>query len=312
MDDTFTEEAQKANAEKLKSQLAQQQTANGERSKASIKGLGTDASGFINRTFVEAVKPKLERSVEHLIQNIYLNMPASVAFNEAVGWQGTDMGIVGAMKAAGGNDNMSASDVIENGVLGNAGALLGGAVASAGSLVGGGMAAPIVGAIVGGGGLQAGIESTFNVQANPYKEQTFNGVDFRTFDFAFTFRALSQEDVNIIQKIITSFRACSKPTYDGNNGETGVFAYPKEFYIEFLTLDENDVYQTNKFLPELKYCVCTGVNTNFTGTGWRSFVGGAPVDITMQLTFSETEIITGEDVLGATAHGRYNGKGRKF
>jgi hypothetical protein len=116
----------------------------------------------------------------------------------------------------------------------------------------------------------------------------------------------------MIQNIITSFRACSKPTYDGDNGKTGVFAYPKEFWIEFLTLDANNSYQTNTYLPELKTCVCTGVNTNFTGSGWRSFAGGAPVDISLQLTFAETEIITGEDVLGATVAGRFAGKKRRF
>ena len=51
--------------------------------------------------------------------------------------------------------------------------------------------------------------------------------------------------------------------------------------------------------------MCTAVNTNFTGTGWRSFKGGAPTEITLQLTFSETEIITGEDVFGQTRVGRF-------
>lgn len=247
-------------------------------------------------------KPTLEGMTDSLIQNIYLNMPTSVAFNEAVQWQGADLGIIGAFKSGG----LAAG--LENGLLSNAGSMLGGgALAIAGGTAGG-----IVGAILGSGGLQSGIESTFNVKANPYKEQTFEGVDFRTFDFAFTFRARSQGDVNMIQNIITSFRACSKPTYDGDKGETGVFAYPKEFLIEFLTLDANNSYQTNKYLPELKACVCTGVNTNFAGSGWRSFAGGAPVDISLQLTFVETEIITGEDVLGATAAGRFAGKEKRF
>ena len=229
-------------------------------------------------------------------------MPTSVAFNEAVQWQGTDLGIIGALKSGEG-----ATNALENGILSNAGTILGGAAGMLGGIAGG-----IVGAVIGGGGLQGGIESTFSVKANPYKEQTFEGVDFRTFDFAFTFRARSQGDVSMIQEIITSFRAHSKPTYNGTNGETGVFAYPKEFAIEFLTLDENDTYQTNMYLPELKMCVCTGVNTNFSGSGWRSFAGGAPVDVSLQLTFAETEIITGEDVLGATTAGRFAGSKRRF
>ena len=267
-------------------------------------GVGKEVVDLIVTEF-ENRKPTLEAMTSQHIQSIYLNMPTSVAFNEAVQWQGSDLGVIGALKAGG--DNMG-SNALESGLLSNAGSMLGGAALA----LGGGIAGGIVGAVLGGGGLQSGIESTFSVKANPYKEQTFEGVDFRTFDFAFTFRARSQGDVNMIQKIITSFRAHSKPTYDGNNGETGVFAYPKEFAIEFLTLDENDTYQTNMYLPELKMCVCTGVNTNFSGSGWRSFAGGAPVDVSLQLTFAETEIITGEDVLGATTAGRFAGSKRRF
>ena len=70
----------------------------------------------------------------------------------------------------------------------------------------------------------------------------------------------------------------------------------KEFLIEFLTIGVDNSYETNKYIPQIKFCVCTAVNTNFTGTGWRSFKDGAPTEITLQLTFQETEIITGEDV----------------
>ena len=44
-------------------------------------------------------------------------------------------------------------------------------------------------------GLSGGIESSFNVKANPYKEQTFQGVPFRPFEFQFMFRARNAEEV---------------------------------------------------------------------------------------------------------------------
>ena len=250
----------------------------------------------------DLTKLKKEKSVEHHIQSIYLNMPSSVVFNESVGWQGADLGVIGALANGAGG-----AAALENGLLSNAGSLLGGAALALG---GGGIAGGIVGSVLGGGSLQSGIESTFKIKANPFKEQTFQGVEFRSFDFTFTLRARSQSDVNMIQSIITSFRAHSKPTFEkGTNG--AVFAYPKEFRIEFLTIDDG-AYETNKYIPEIKYCVCTTVNTNFTGTGWKSFEGGAPVDISLQLTFQETEIITGEDVMGNTEVGRYADSGRRF
>ena len=274
---------------------------------AKSKRIETDNNNFLGRAgnIAKGVKDditklKKEKSVEHHIQSIYLNMPSSVVFNESVGWQGADLGVMGALK---GGDAMGA---LENGLLSNAGSLLGGGALA----LGGGIAGGILGSVLGGGGLQSGIESTFKIKANPFKEQTFQGVEFRSFDFTFTLRARSQSDVHMIQSIITSFRTHSKPTFEkGTNG--AVFAYPKEFRIEFLTIDDG-AYETNKYIPEIKYCVCTTVNTNFTGTGWKSFDGGAPVDVSLQLTFQETEIITGEDVLGNTEVGRYAKSRRKF
>ncbi len=225
-----------------------------------------------------------------------------------VGWQGADLGVLGAMMSG-----ASVEQAAEVGLLGNAGAIIGGAAGAVTSALPGisGIAGTVVGAVAGSGGLQSSIESTFGVKANPYKEQTFQGVGFRSFDFTFALRARSREDVEEIQNIITSFRAHSKPEWK-TAGNSGVFAYPKEFRIEFLTIDEYNSYETNQYLPEIKYCVCTAVNTNFTQQGWKAFDGGAPVDISLQLTFQETEIITNEDIIGNTSVGRFKDSARRF
>jgi len=269
-----------------------------------VVGAGKTAVAELEK---ERQRVKGEASVDKHIQSIYLNMPNSVVFNEAVEWQGQDLGAIGALK-----NGATAGEAAEVALLGNAGALLGGAAGALTSALPGisGIAGTVVGAVAGSGGIQGGLESTFNVKANPYKEQTFQGVGFRSFDFTFALRARSLDDVKEIQKIIRSFRAHSKPTFETAKG--GIFSYPKEFRIEYLTLDKNDTYVTNKYLPEIKYCVCTAVNTNFTQQGWRSFEGGAPVDISLQLTFQETEIITSEDVMGNTSVGRFTESKRRF
>mgnify|MGYP003965883435 CR=1 FL=1 len=253
------------------------------------------------------IKPDEHTSEQHK-QSIYLNMPESVAFSEGVQWQGSDLGVIGAAL------NGGLSGAIENGLLSGVGATLGGGAGALANMIPGvsGIAAPIIGAALGSGGLQSGIESTFGVKANPYKEQTFQGVDFRSFDFTFTLRALNDSDVTMIRDIISAFRAHSKPNFEGDKGQSGVFEYPMEFRIEFLTIDNTNSYVTNKYLPEIKYCVCTGVNTNFAQQGWNSFEGGAPVDVSLQLTFQETEIITSDDVRGKTTVGKFKESGRKF
>ena len=52
--------------------------------------------------------------------------------------------------------------------------------------------------------------------------------------------------------------------------------------------------------------VCKGGTTNFsTQNTWKSLKDGAPVEISLGLTFEETELVTGEDVIGETKIGRF-------
>ncbi len=254
-----------------------------------------------------AARLKTDQPVTSLVKHIDLQMPESVIFNEQVDWTGTDLGLVGAFISG----NMGSGAVA--GAIGNTGKILGGAAAGLAGSLGGlsGPASAIVGAVLGSEtGLSGGIESSFNVKANPYKEQTFQGVPFRPFEFQFMFRARNAEEVEAAKLIIESFRAYSKPSFTGSG--SGVFQYPHEFRIEFLRLVD-DNYETNPHLPMLKYCICKTVNTNYTGQGWKSFQGGAPVDINLTLSFEETEIVTQEDVLGQTKYGDFASlKGARF
>ena len=58
-------------------------------------------------------------------------------------------------------------------------------------------------------------------------------------------------------------------------------------------------------------CVCKGVTTNFTSQNtWRALKTGHPVEISLQLQFEETELVTSEDVQGTAQVGRFTGKGK--
>ena len=252
-------------------------------------GAGVNNIETQNKERLEQIRNPTSR----LVQNIYLQMPESLIYNEQVDWQGSDLGIVGAFK-----EGQLSAGVIA-GSLANAGKILGGAAGTVASLIPGvgTFAAGVIGTALGGEtGLAGGLESTFNIKANPYKEQTFQGVPFRPFEFSFNFRPRNETEVIAMDDIIRSFRAFSKPTFK-NAGQTGTFSYPHEFLIEFLTLKE-DTYYRNEYIPQIKFCVCKSVNTNWTGQGWKSFRDGAPIDTTLTLSFEETEIITQSDVLG--------------
>ena len=96
--------------------------------------------------------------------------------------------------------------------------------------------------------------------------------------------------------------------------------YPDEFMIEFLTKPEvgkdglvQDRFITNPYIPQLKMCVCKSVNTNFTSQNtWRTLKSGHPVEISLALTFEETELVTGDDVIGETSFGRFKDSGGRF
>ena len=98
-----------------------------------------------------------------------------------------------------------------------------------------------------------------------------------------------------------------------------MFAYPKEFRIEFLVKEGDEEgtkigarYVKNPYIPEIKFCVLKTVGTNYTGQGWKTLEGGAPADITLSLSFEETEIVTQEDVFGETKVGDFSKIGGTF
>mgnify|MGYP003317656113 FL=1 len=69
--------------------------------------------------------------------------------------------------------------------------------------------------------------------------------------------------------------------------------------------DDGERYETNKNLPSVKYCICKGINVNYAPQGWRTLPNSSPVDVQLTLSFEETEIVTQEDVQGATKFGDF-------
>ena len=264
----------------------------------SIDTVNNVASAAFDSGTRQTKKPK--SPVERHKQSIYLHMPQTVSFSEGIEWQGSDLGVVGGMLKG------EYAEAAKSGAVSSVGALLGGAAGGLISAIlgGSGLLGATVGGLIGNDGVQGGLESKFNIKANPYKEQTFQGVGFRPFEFQFTMRARNQNESFVIRDIVQAFRAYSKPSF-AQDGKSGVFRYPHEFRVEFLTVNGGE-YVTNQHIPEIKYCICTSVATNFTGGGsWKSFSEGAPTDVQLSLSFQETEIITEEDVMGDTKVGRF-------
>ena len=274
----------------------------------NFEDLGGLLDGVIDtgKEAIAALRAGQTKNVFTSISSIYLPMPENLVYNEPIDWQGTDLGMMkgaaDALLGKGGSDNALGGAALSQ--TGNM--LAGGAGAIVSKLLGGGLlGGAVLGSLGGGDGVQGAIESNLRIRSNPFKEQTFQGVGFRPFEFSFVFNARSQSEVNMIRKIVNSFRKYSKPSLD--KPDSAIFSYPAEFEIEFLTKDEYDNFNQNTYLPRLKRCVCKSVNTNFTTAGWKSFNDGAPTTITLQLGFEETDIITSEQIDRAGEFGEKGG-----
>ena len=237
-----------------------------------------------------------KKNVFTSLKSIFLPMPENLVYNEQVDWQGTDLGVMKGAVDALAEGGGSSSDAVAGAALGQAGNVLaGGAGAIVSKLLGGSvLGGAVLGGLGGGSNLQGAIESKLRVKTNPFKEQTFQGIGFRPFEFSFVFNARSQSEVHTIRKIINSFRKYSKPSLLAGSSDN-IFNYPAEFQIEFLTIHQGGLIE-NEYLPKLHRCICKSVNTNFTTAGWRSFEDGAPTTITLQLGFEEVDIVTAGQV----------------
>jgi hypothetical protein len=142
------------------------------------------------------------------------------------------------------------------------------------------------------GGLNA--ESTIGsitkeVQNN-YREQLFESVSFRVFEFNYIFMPVSFAEVEMVHKIIEKFKFHMHP----DKSKTGLFfKFPSQFDIVHYYAGEE-----NKFLNTVSTCVlevCT-VDYGAYGEKFMTFSEGAPIEIHMQLRFKEIELLTKQSI----------------
>ena len=124
----------------------------------------------------------------------------------------------------------------------------------------------------------------------------FEGVDFRTFSYAYEFLPKSWEESDMLRKIIKFFRIQMLPEIRGN-GNT--FKPPNWFSIEYM-IDGKPTEYLNKIKPT----VCTGCDVSYGGNGqfamFQSDSGEAPAPalINLTLTFQEVQVVSKLDALG--------------
>lgn len=127
---------------------------------------------------------------------------------------------------------------------------------------------------------------------NPYKEVFFEGVNFRTFNFSYTFLPRNASEILEVKDIIDLFKFHMHPEYSGQDTATNFLLYPSFFNIEYHFKEEK-----NRFINKIGNCVLTDMSVNYGGDYFTSFENGAPAEIYLRLTFQETELLTKEKIL---------------
>ena len=134
----------------------------------------------------------------------------------------------------------------------------------------------------------------FGQADNPFVEVFFNTMNVRSFTYNFNFAPRSEEETNEIQQIIQLFRFHMAPELQLNNSR--YYTLPATFDIHYMYKAQNGNGYENDYFNRIGTCVLENVSTNYTPNGVKSFADGAPTQITMSLTFRETEVLTKEKI----------------
>lgn len=253
---------------------------------------GIKSRGVVNSNRLRGVNSGLFKYAEsnhnYISDSIILYMPPEgVKFEYGVDYEqtATDLagdlaqGLAGVVNEAGFADKIAALD---KGVVG------------VGSEVGKKAIFAAVSIIPGFENAQA-VYDKFKGQAkNPNMEMVFKSVKFRNFSFPFTFAPRDTQEKDNVEKILQLFRFHMLPEHQAQNN--GYFNVPSEFQITYMYRD-----QENTYLPKISRCVLTDVSIDYAPEGVISTFspddrGAPPVLTKMNLSFTETEIMTKETV----------------
>ena len=227
-----------------------------------------------------------------ITDSIAIYLPPNVKDATSVGYNNAEMGVIGAA-AAGAADVVTA---LRKGDISGLASTLGTAAKDLLATAGLGLGSEFLGTLAGVDpeGLKGFAKKAFGQASNPYMEVLFEGVELRTFNYNFTFAPRNADETDDVQKIIEMFRFHMLPELNG--GSSAFMTLPSTFDIHYMYQVSPDVAKENNFYTKIATCVLKGCEVDYTPNGVKSFASGAPTQITMNLTFQETEMLTKQHV----------------
>ncbi len=232
---------------------------------------------FVNEEIIKDTR--LGKAEEESLDKITLYLPADLKNADSIGYQEVDLGLIKGIMD--GNLSSMIPGVIQKaaGIVDSVAEIAGGQINSADAI------SSITGAV-----------------RNPRKEQLFESVGFRTFDFTFTFRPKNEQEAIDMLTICKLFRFHAHPEV---NPSQAYYLTPSEFQITFIDLKHpnpvsnkystspNHIASENQWINKIGRCALTAVNVDYHPNGVVStFENGIPTAIDLQLSFTEMEAIT--------------------
>jgi hypothetical protein len=129
---------------------------------------------------------------------------------------------------------------------------------------------------------------------NPYLEVIFENITLRSFTYNFKFAPRNKDERDDVQAIIQLFRFHMVPELKGGNHR--YMTLPSTFDIHYMWQSSWDTAWENNFYSKIATCVLESCNVDYTPGGVKSFADGSPTQITMGLTFKETEMLTKQKI----------------
>ena len=246
---------------------------------------------------------------------VYLAMPPQLQTAYQPGYRQVDLGAVGmALSELG-------MDVVKNGMdldqLTNLVQTTTGAIApefTAGALTGLANSASAAFGLAGNIDANALAQLSGGKIFNPFTEQLFSNMAFRTHSFNFKMFSRSPNEAREVNRIIRYFKEGATPIIGGDNAQTARFMeVPDKFDIKFIRLDpvSGSFTESADLHFKIFLSVCNNVTVNYTPDGqYNAFrspdLGVDSTDgptpgvqvpaINLQLQFAETRFVSQADI----------------
>jgi hypothetical protein len=232
----------------------------------SVVGAAAGAATIKGAEALGAIEPDTLKRISDVITLHIQDKPST---NYSVNYQDKEIGTLGGLLAGG----SSMTDMTES-------------MRDIGKDVGQAGITALVAAVSTAFGGPAGnlLELGTKQKTNSFREQFFESVDFRTFNFRHTFMPRSPQEAENIKRILNLFKFHMHPELS----KAGLFyIYPSEFEIKYFYRDKENTY-----FDKISSCVLEDMSVDYGGDIFSTFEDGNPVEINLTLKFKELELLT--------------------